>query len=258
MQVLTCDNKIPPVGSYTYKPKPFEADFTGNIFFSSICNYLLNSATIHAQERKYGIEDLRGIDKAWVLNRFIVQINKYPHPDEDFIVETWPEMIKGIFTLRKFNLLNAKSEQIGYASSLWMMIDISSRRPQNISNYLVDVPLVKRPECPLDNPARLDSHENLKLSCEFFVKYSHLDVNRHVNSVKYIEWIIDTFHPQIFQKKELHQLQINYLSETNYGDKLQIRSSEVKNNAYYEIMRPSDNNVVTQSRLQWQKRAAIN
>ena len=50
----------------------------------------------------------------------------------------------------------------------------------------------------------------------FFV-HNDIDYNGHVNSVRYLQWVLDTYPLQQFMDKKLHRIDINYQHEITYG-----------------------------------------
>jgi medium-chain acyl-[acyl-carrier-protein] hydrolase len=54
------------------------------------------------------------------------------------------------------------------------------------------------------------------------VVYSDLDLNRHVYSIRYIQWILDSIPLEDFAAKKIRQLDINYLSEAFYDDEIKV------------------------------------
>lgn len=239
------------VGSYPYQIRPFEADFTGKVPLTVICNYLLNSAGLHARERSFGIDDLLQQHKAWVLSRFRVVMQQYPKRDDHIFVETWVESMQGLFTLRKFNLLDANKQWLGSASTSWALIDWDTRRPQRIDEFVKNPPLVPQKECLAESPEKIDIPQPTEKIDTVTVKYSDLDILRHLNSVKYIQWVVDTFPLTYFENNQLIQFQINYLAETQYGEEIEIYTIQNHNTWWHELKRKTDNRTVCRTQTVW-------
>ena len=56
---------------------------------------------------------------------------------------------------------------------------------------------------------------------DFKVKISDLDVNSHVNNVKYTQWALDMMREQDHRQWLIQEYDINFLSETFLGDTMQ-------------------------------------
>ena len=84
------------------------------------------------------------------------------------------------------------------------------------------------------------------------VEYCDLDVNEHVNNVKYIEWVLESFPLEFHKSKVIAEFEINYLVEAFCGDQLFI-SSEKMNDVTYKhcINRLEDNKELCRARTLW-------
>ena len=51
-------------------------------------------------------------------------------------------------------------------------------------------------------------------------EYSDIDLNGHVNSIKYIEHILDLFPMEMFREKRIRRFEMAYVAESYYGDTL--------------------------------------
>jgi acyl-ACP thioesterase len=80
-------------------------------------------------------------------------------------------------------------------------------------------------------------------------KYSDLDINGHVNSIKYIEHILDIFPLDTYKKKALKRFEIAYVAESYYGDTLSFYLEEKNENEYDIEVRKSSTEVVVRSKV---------
>jgi hypothetical protein len=58
------------------------------------------------------------------------------------------------------------------------------------------------------------------------VVYSDIDFNGHVNSMKYIEWMVDALTVEVVAEMSALRLDINYLHEARLGETLTICCGE--------------------------------
>ncbi|MDD3907653.1 MAG: thioesterase, partial [Bacteroidales bacterium] len=54
------------------------------------------------------------------------------------------------------------------------------------------------------------------------VKYSDIDFNRHANSMKYLEWMVDLFPLEAFSHQRIKRVDINYINEVLFGEIVEI------------------------------------
>ncbi len=212
------------VGKYTFRIEPGEADLFGKYPLPAIIRRMLDCAGYHADERGWGLRDLGTENHAWVLARLVVEMEDFPNVYDQLEVQTWVEDLNKHFSSRNFCFRNQNGNILGYARTIWSMIDLKTRKSvdltavSDISNHKVEK------ECPIDKPGKISS-VNFEADLTYKIKYSDLDVNRHVNSSKYAEHILNLFSPETLMSKQLKRFEIAYLSESTYDDCLSFHQA---------------------------------
>ena len=239
------------VGTYEFVAEPFHVDFTEKLTMGVLGNHLLNCAGFHAADRGFGIATLNENHYTWVLSRLAVEMNELPRAYEKFSIQTWVENVYRLFTDRNFAILNAEGKPIGYARSVWAMISMQTRKPADllalhggkITDYIcTDV------ECPIDKPGRIKM-EYPVLVGEHQAKYSDIDLNGHVNSIKYIEHILDLFPMEQFRDKTVRRFEVAYVAEGYYGDTLTFHREQKGENEYDIEVKKNNGEVVVRSKV---------
>ncbi len=241
------DNKV---GTYNFVAEPFHVDFMGRLTMGVLGNHLLNCAGFHASDRGFGIAELNENHYTWVLSRLAIELEDMPHQYEMFSIQTWVENVYRLFTDRDFALVNKDGKTIGYARSVWAMISMETRKPADllalhggsISDYICDK------ECPIDKPGRI------KVATEepvwvYQTRYSDIDINGHVNSIKYIEHILDLFPMETFKDKQVKRFEMAYVAESYYGDSLSFYKEEKEDGSIDIEVRKNDQEVVVRSKI---------
>ena len=209
------------IGTYKFVAEPFHVDFTGRLTLGVLGNHLLNCAGFHATERGFGMATLTAAHYPWVLSRLAIEMDEMPCQYEDFTVQTWVENVYRLFTDRNFAVTDKDGRRIGYARSVWAMISMHTRKPVDllamheghIADYVCDEP------CPIDKPSRIKVRA-AGPTCTLRAKYSDIDVNGHVNSIRYIEHILDLFPLDFYRDRRVRRFEIAYVAESYYGDTL--------------------------------------
>ena len=241
------ENKI---GTYQFVAEPFHVDFTGRLTMGVLGNHLLNCAGFHASERGFGIAEINENHYTWVLSRLAIELEDMPRQYEDFSINTWIENVYRLFTDRNFELQDKNGKTIGYARSVWAMISMETRKPadlislhgNNLGQYVSDR------ECPIDKPGRIKVSVDAPVE-EYQTRYSDIDINGHVNSIKYIEHILDLFPMDTFKEKQVKRFEMAYVAESYYGDVLSFYLEE-KNETEYDIeVKKNNQEVVVRSKV---------
>lgn len=238
------------IGNYKFVAEPFHVDFMGKLTMGVLGNHLLNCAGFHAAERGFGIAEINENQYTWVLSRLAIELEDMPRQYEDFSVQTWVENVYRLFTDRNFELKNKDGKTIGYARSVWAMISMQSRKPAdlltlhggNISEYICDK------ECPISKPGRIKVTQEVP-AVEYQTKYSDIDINGHVNSIKYIEHILDLFPMETFKDKQIKRFEMAYVAESYYGDTLLFYKEEKEDGSIDIEVRKASNEVVVRSKV---------
>ena len=212
------ENKI---GTYQFVAEPFHVDFTGRLTLGVLGNHLLNCAGFHAAERGFGMATVNEENYTWVLSRLAIEMEEMPYQYESFSIDTWVEDVYRLFTNRNYAIRDKDGRPIGYARSVWAMINMHTRKPidllsvngGSIRDFICDAP------CPIDTPSRIkvDTGEE---TASLRAKYSDIDVNGHVNSIRYIEHILDLFPLEMYRTQRVRRFEMAYVAESYYDDTL--------------------------------------
>lgn len=217
--------------------EPFHADFTGRLTLSVLGNHLLNCAGQHASKRGFGIAHLNEEDHTWVLSRMAIEFEELPMQYETFEIDTWVESVYRLFTDRNFALRNQQGRTIGYMRTTWAMIGMQSRKPIDLTSLsdgaVVSYSCPEQP-CPIEKTGRVKVTASEPLAT-FTAHYSDIDINGHVNSVRYIEHVMDLFQLDYLRQHPLHRFEIAYVNESYCNDQLAIYANPVSNSEQGDI-----------------------
>lgn len=219
-------------GRYEFMAEPFHCDFSKRLFMGHLGNHMLNAADFHADHRGFGMTQLNPEHKTWVLSRLAIEMETMPREYARFNVETWIESVMKYFTNRNFRVADAadNGKTYGYGRSIWALIDTRTRQPQNILD-VNDGEIAKYidtgKECPIDGLSRVKMGSSARLAATIDTHYSDVDVNGHINSVKYIEHVLDLFGIDWYKEHGIRRFDIAYVAESHYGDKLNFYMEDV-------------------------------
>lgn len=242
------DNKV---GTYNFIAEPFHADFNGKLTLGVLGNHLLNCAGFHATDRGFGMATLNEENYTWVLSRLAIEMEDMPNQYEKFSVETWVENVYRLFTDRNFAILNQEGKAIGYARSIWAMINMNTRKPADllsmhgggITNYVLN-----DKECPIEKPARIKVTTE-EAAASLIARYSDIDINGHVNSIRYIEHILDLFPLEYYKVMRIRRFEIAYIAESYYGDELKFYKEETNSGEFSVEVKKNHDEVVCRAKV---------
>lgn len=182
-----------------------------------LLNWLQDAAGEHAQQLGLSVKELRTLGVTWVLSRLSVALERYPHGTEPLLLRTWPVSREGLFTIRDFELLDSSGKRIGAASSSWAVLNLKSRRPVRIDQYLPDYPL--HPLRTLDDPfTTLPALERCDTALCLPVLRADLDLNNHVNNTVYARWALEAVPAELADHCVPCSIELSFRAEAFYGD----------------------------------------
>ena len=229
-----------------------DVDATRRLRLYSMENYLLNVAGKVADTMGIGIPALLPMNYTWIITHMNMEMLYLPKHGEEIIVETWIERNAHMLSVRDFRIytpLDDGSERlIGCAKSVWAVLDLTSREIVNIFDHqmfegTVDGEVLNMARAPRFKPIILNDLENIDATTGEVlheIQYSDVDYNRHCNSCKYLEWMVNAI--QSFDNTKPFRLDINYVKELYQGDAMYTRFMKADNAVQYQQV---DENGVT-------------
>ena len=220
---------LPKTGRYHFLAEPFHCDFTHQLLMGHLGNHMINAADFHSNDRGYGMNYLNTIHKTWVLSRLSIEMAEMPVAYDRFIVETWVDNVVKFFTSRNFAVIAEDGHVYGYGRSIWAMIDTETREPTDIlavRDGLISQYVDSEKLCPIDKVSRVKMECHTDAIRTLPTHYSDIDINGHVNSVKYIEHVLDLWDLDWYRSHRLQRFDIAYVAESHYGDTLKFFMEE--------------------------------
>ena len=182
---------------------------------------------------------LNTIHRTWVLSRLVIELNQIPKAYEKFIVETWIDSAMRYFTSRNFKITNNDGRIFGYGKSIWAMIDTETRQPSDILSVregLINEYVDKDYPCPIVKPSRVKIDDNAELVRTIETHYNDVDINGHINSIKYIEHVLNLWDVDWYREHQIKRFEIAYISESHQGDSLSFyRTSSTDEENQYNL-----------------------
>ena len=221
-------SKIPMVTDRNYNIHYYEVDIHKRALITSIMDYLGDMAMYQSEIFGVGIEYLKENKMAWVLYKWDITMESYPLLNETIKVKTFAYSFRKFYAYRKHEIINAEGNTIGYASSMWILLNTDRRRPIRITSDMYEAYGIDE-----SNNTAIEI-ENIKpvntVHCEksFQVRYSDIDTNMHVNNVKYAAWALETVPKDIVLNYELKNIKATYEKETTYGETIRVSTEVIR------------------------------
>ena len=207
--------------SKDYKVHYYHSDVHLNASITSLLRIMEDIAITQSEERGVGIDYYHEKKVAWMLTRWKINFNKLPRFTDTVKLVTTPKAFRGFYANREYEFFDQSNENIIKANTLWVFVNTESRRPLKIpvemySHYGISDEDMKS-FTKLDEVPAISRTDN---SRDFEVYFKDIDTNQHVNNTLYVEWAIETMPVEIKMSHRMSSLIVNYMKETNLGDKI--------------------------------------
>lgn len=223
-------------GKSDYPVRTYEANAQAELPVSQVVQYLIDAASLHAENNGFGYRSLISEGRAWVLARLAVEMVRYPRIDETMTIETWVESYNKHFTTRNYKMTDQKGAVLGYGRSFWLVIDFKSRESVDLTEYGAIAGYCQSMECPAAKPGRIDPLKSAPVDT-YRVRVSDLDVNCHMTSAKYISHLLDLFPLEKFDRQRIGRFEIHFMNEARYGEEVQLVCEDKGDDCYELEMR---------------------
>ncbi|KAK9116201.1 hypothetical protein Sjap_015148 [Stephania japonica] len=163
----------------------------------------------------------------WVVTRMHLQVDIYPIWGEIMEIDTWVGASGKNGMRRDWLIKSYNTQQVfARATSTWVMMNDHTRRlskmPEEvrdeISPWFIDKQAIN--EDAAEKIMKLDDKATYVVS-NLKPKRSDLDMNHHVNNVKYVRWMLETLPDKFLESHQLSSIELEYRRECGRSDVVQ-------------------------------------
>lgn len=210
----------------TFPLRTSMCDMSGQWRPSAVLEAMQETATQHCRQLGLPREFTDDLGIAWILSRSRVALYRAPRLNEVISVETWPLPPRHQFFPRINAFRDADGNVIGEATSLWLLMDLATRRIVTSEAVLARLP--DNADMPAGIPlgvARALAGEAAESA--FMPPYADFDLNGHVNNTKYLDWTVNALGHAVMGDRRLAEFTIGYEREIRPDEA--IRTQLVRN-----------------------------
>jgi len=229
-----------------------EVDFTNRLRIDSFFIFLQDTAAEHADNVNLGYSALIKHNLAWVLSWARLEIKTYPGFGEEITIRTWPKCRYKLYSLRDFYIYDNNKQIISKATTAWLPINIKTRRIIDTANLPAPIDYLDEPAIDAV-PQKISTEGDKEFILNKKMRYTDLDLNQHVNNIRYIELITDSFDKGQYEKSELKNIEVHFASESKYDDEIEIyKTNSTPGDCYYiEGIIKRSSKIIFRANLEW-------
>lgn len=189
----------------------YQCDRYGNVRPLILMNELQGIADTHAEVLGCGRTYLIEHNMAWVVTHYLVDIIEMPREAEELSFITWPSVHDGLRATRDFEVRGSDGRLMVRATSQWILIDMTRRRPirsdENLPSWSV-VP-ERAWDRTFDKFPDFESEKTHVFKCRF----DDIDVNQHINNAVYAVWATESVGYAYRNQHTLKRIELNFKKE---------------------------------------------
>ncbi len=221
--------------SHNYILSAGESSAEGRMPLTLVTERVIEVATEHANALGIGYEALLKRNIGWVLSRLSIEMLRYPVINEGYTLTTWIESYNRRFSERNFVMTDPEGKVFGHMRTVWVPMDFASRTVADIAAFeKTAFPTADLP-CPIAKTPRIPALPEDAESEEYTFRYRDLDFNRHVNTVRYLDLILNHWSLEHFDRMFPSRFDIMFHHECHFGDKIKLRVASGPDNCPGDI-----------------------
>lgn len=190
-------------------------DMQGEWRPGAILESMQETAGAHCAHLGIGRSVTDGLGIVWVLSRAQVDMTRVPRMGETVTVETWPTPPRHLFYPRVNAFRDGDGNPIGTASSLWVLLDVASRRIVNSDAVLAHLP--DNRDLPAGMPGMARALPGEAVVDSFTPVYADFDLNGHVNNTRYLDWACNALGHGVMARARVKSFCVSYDQEIRPG-----------------------------------------
>lgn len=206
--------------SQVYPIAYYEMDFNRVLKPSALMNFIQDMATKNAEMLGFGPSFIFANNFAWFLIKYRMEFDEYPCELDELLIKTEARGYTKLIANRDFEIWTADNKKrLAKIASNWMLIDLNSKRPVNLSKTISFMPVYQKREDDLEfNKISLSEINSYEKSYE--IRFDDIDVNKHVNNANYIVWAFEALPYDFKSSYRLKTLDVIYKKEIAFGHKI--------------------------------------
>lgn len=240
--------------SLSYHIKSYECDRNGDLRLLTLMNILQDVADTHASALDMGIEHCLKHGLAWVGSNYHLKIERMPKWHEKIEVTSWPAVEKKLSAIRDFVITDAADKPIVVASSQWVLVDVTRKKPVSLRENLPLYAVIDE-RALFSNFVKIADVEKVDTAKEFDVLYDDIDVNNHVNNAVYPLWATESLERNFRQNHTPEEIEIAFKKEGLYGERVISECQSDALHTLHSIRSLNDNRELAKLKVLWKKRA---
>jgi medium-chain acyl-[acyl-carrier-protein] hydrolase len=201
----------------------YEIDRKRRLTLPALIRYFEDIATLDSEARGFTLDYYDRSGHGFMLLKWDIAVHSWPGFNETVKITTRPSAYRRFLANRGYVVRGNDGRVLADARSVWLYADTGTRRPARVPDELYAGFGVAR-ESSFDMLE--DLHPTVEGLCRLGIKVQpgDIDMYRHVNNVRYVEWALESLPEEIPRDHAASRIQVNYMKELKMGDEAEVVS----------------------------------
>ena len=227
-----------------------ETDAEGQLSLPLLTSKMIDISTAHANSMGIGNPAMEARGCGWVLSRLAMEMASYPRVNETYCLSTWIETWNRHFSERIIEVSSPDGRKLGYARTIWMVLDTRTRESVGLGHLDIPDDIMVPDGCPIPRqgkhvlvvpedfvgePGRGAVRANMP-EFDYVIKYCDLDFYRHVNTVRYVQLLVNRFTLEEWDRMEVARMEIAFMRELRFGQTVKVLRADADEDSLFSLM----------------------
>ncbi|MFI3228126.1 MAG: thioesterase [Clostridia bacterium] len=211
-----------------------DVDSHDNMKLNILVDFMQDMARLHATELEVDFAHASA-PYFWIVTKTSVILQKYPKLYDKITIKTSIQGLDSLYSVRRFDILDAKDQPIGEIIAYYILMDKSTHRPVRMKNadhklsvYNFAYQGRKLKKLTLSNETALKSVTRRVFSSE-------IDSNKHMNNAHYLKWALDMFTTDELIERPVREIYIQYMHEMLEGDQIEMSLCKNEQDEFFAV-----------------------
>lgn len=243
------------MGKFIYdlklKTRYIEYDFRDELKLSSVFAWMQEAAGIGADRMGVGSDFLWPKGWGFIVTEYALELYR-PVPIGSLLtVHTWPLLPKHVVMERCFDFLDEKGEKCGAALSKWCLLDLKGQKMLPVSALGLSDPdrFLTKKDVEMAGKLPNVSVDGLQPAYRTIVSSSDYDHYRHVNNTRYVDFCMNCFSVEEWEKRKVAKFRIAYVEQCFYGEELLFYRVPLSDKEYLLIGQHGDQKTFVKAKI---------
>jgi medium-chain acyl-[acyl-carrier-protein] hydrolase len=197
--------------SEDYRVAYYAADVNGNMKLPLLISVALQVSGVQSANLGRSDEYIASLGLGWILTNYDVEIKRMPRFSELVTIETEAVAYNKYFCYRHFWYKDEEGNELVEIKATFALMNLIKRKMAQVTEAIIS-PFGSEKITRVLRSAPIQKIVDGK-STEYRVRYSDIDLNRHVNNSRYFDWLCDALGFEFLLKHDLKTLAIKYVKE---------------------------------------------